>query len=180
MSTLSVIVRSSADRRVTGDLRAAIASLDPNLAILSARLLEDQLNGPVETQLRVAAAVAGAVGFVGLLLAAVGVYGVTAYAVARRTREIGIRLALGAGRGSVVALVLRQSMTLVTIGSAAGLLLGAGAGRLLAASRFGTPALDLPVFAAAAVLFAAVGLVASYLPVRRATRINAMEALRYE
>jgi len=155
MSTLTVLARSSGDRRVMADLRAALTTMDPNMPVLSARTLESQLSGPVETQLRVAAAVAGSVGLVGLLLAAVGVYGVT-------------------------ALVLRHSMILVAIGTAVGLTLGAGAGRLLAASRFGTPAGDPLVFAAATLLFAAAGFIACYVPVRRATRINAMEALRYE
>jgi putative ABC transport system permease protein len=124
--------------------------------------------------------VAGAVGIIGLLLAAVGIYGVTAYAVTQRTREIGIRLSLGARPREVVVLVLRQGMRLVAAGSAIGLALGVGAGRLLASGRFGLPQNDPVALAAAGALFLAVGLVACYLPVRRAARIRAMEALRYE
>lgn len=161
-------------RRVEHDLdeelRAALDLL---------QTLESQQNGPVETQLRIAAAVAGSVGLIGLLLAGVGIYGVTAYAVTRRTREIGIRLSLGARRVTVVGMVLRQSMRLVAIGSAVGLLLGFGVGGAIAA-RFSVPAADLTIFAGAAVLFAIVGSVACYVPARRATRIAAMEALRYE
>ena len=130
--------------------------------------------------MRIAATVAGSVGFVGLLLAAIGIYGVTAYAVTRRTQEIGIRLSLGATRATVVRMVLAQAMTLVAIGSSIGLLLGAGAGQLLSGPRFGTPPPNLLMFVEAAALYAIVGLVACYVPARRATRISAMEALRYE
>ncbi|MBI4263710.1 MAG: FtsX-like permease family protein [Acidobacteria bacterium] len=154
--------------------------MDPRLPPAAPQTLESQLvNGPVETQLRVATAVAGSVGLVGLLLAAIGLYGVTAHAVTRRTREIGIRLSLGAARADVVGLILRQGMTLVTIGAAIGSVLSLGAGRILAA-RFGDPTGSLPVFLTAALLFLLVGLIACYMPVRRATRISAVEALRYE
>jgi putative ABC transport system permease protein len=104
----------------------------------------------------------------------------TAYTVTQRTREIGIRLSLGADRTAVMGMVLRQGMTLVAIGSAIGLLLGAGAGQVLSGARFGTPPPNALMFAAAAALFALVGLAACYVPARRATRIGAMEALRYE
>ena len=113
-----------------------------------------------------------------------GIYGVTAYPVTRRTREIGIRLALGAGRAEVTRMVLRHGMTLVLLGSAAGLALSAAVGRLLAARRFGpdveVPALDVTTFVGATLLFALVGLIACYLPVRRAARIQPMDALRCE
>jgi ABC-type antimicrobial peptide transport system permease subunit len=131
-------------------------------------------------QLRVAASVSGSVGLIGLLLAAIGLYGVTAFTVARRTREIGVRIALGAEHGDVIGMVLRQGMTLVAIGSAIGLLLAAAAGRLLQATLFGLPAFEPLTFGGAAILFAIIGLVACYIPSRRATQIDAMEALRYE
>jgi ABC-type antimicrobial peptide transport system permease subunit len=115
-----------------------------------------------------------------LFLAAIGIYGVTAYAVTQRTREIGIRLSLGASRSEVVGLVLRQGMRLVVIGSAIGLALGLGAGKLLSGRRFGVPQADPVVLIGAGLLFAIVGLVACYLPVRRAASIRATEALRYE
>jgi putative ABC transport system permease protein len=131
-------------------------------------------------QLRIAALVSGSVGLVGLLLASIGIYGVTAYATARRTREIGIRLTLGAELRDVVRMILRQGMRLVAAGAAIGLVLAAAAGRVLSRLLFGLPPLDPVTFGGAAVLFAAVGLAACYLPARRATRVSAMEALRYE
>ena len=122
----------------------------------------------------------GSVGIVSLLLAAIGIYGVTAYVAGRRTREIGIRLALGAQRAEIVGMVLRQGMALVVIGSAIGLILAAAASRLLTRLLFGVPPLDPVTFGGATLLFAIIGLAACYVPARRATRIDAMEALRYE
>jgi putative ABC transport system permease protein len=177
---LTVLARTTGVRSIAGDLRRLITEMNPNLPVLTAQALESQQNGPVETQLRIAAAVAGSVGIVGLLLAAIGVYGVTAYAVARRTREIGIRLSLGARRGEVVALVLKQGMLLVAIGCVIGLLLGVGVGRLLAGQSLGVQPPDIATLAGAAAIFTVVGLVACYVPVRRASRIGAMQALRYE
>ena len=153
--------------------------VDANLPIVSARTLEDQ-SSPALTQLRVSASVSGSVGLIGLLLAAVGLYGVTAYTVTRRTREIGIRIAMGAERGDVMRMVLRQGLTLVAIGSVIGLLLAAAASRLLVRLLFGVPPLDPVIYAGSALLFAVIGLAACYVPARRATSIDAMEALRYE
>jgi ABC-type antimicrobial peptide transport system permease subunit len=129
---------------------------------------------------RIAASVAGSLGVIGLLLAAIGIYGVTAYMVTSRTREIGIRIALGAQQGNVVRMVLRQGMTLTLAGAAIGLLLAAAAGRLLGSLLFGVGATDPVTFIGSAVLVVAIGLAACYAPARRATEIDAMEALRYE
>jgi hypothetical protein len=179
-TALTLLARTEDGRPRGTDVRAIVSSMNPNLPVLEAQSLESQQNGPVETQLRIGAAVAGSVGIIGVLLAAMGIYGVTAYAVSQRTREIGIRLSLGADRTTVMRMVLRQGMTLVAIGSVIGLLLGAGAGQVLSGARFGTPPPDALMFAGAAALFALVGLAACYVPARRATRIGAMEALRYE
>jgi putative ABC transport system permease protein len=153
--------------------------MDSNLPMLTLQPLDTQ-NGPVHLQLRIAASVAGSVGLIGLLLAAIGIYGVTAYTTARRTREIGIRIAMGAQRIDVVAMVLREGMTLVAAGALAGLVLAAAGSRLFARLLFGVPPLDPLAFGGAAILFAVIGLAACYAPARRATRIDAMEALRYE
>jgi predicted permease len=176
---LTIIARSADGRRLANDIRALVQSMDPNLAILAARTLEEEMTGPVETQLRVAASVSGSVGIVSLLLAAIGIYGVTAYVASRRTREIGIRLALGARRADVLGMILRQGMALVAIGSAIGLMLAAAGSRLLTRLLFGVPPLDPLTFGGAAALFAVIGLAACYLPARRATRIDPVVALRY-
>ena len=180
VSGITILARTMGPASVVEEIRAAVTSMNPNLPVLKAQTLDSSTNGPVETQLRVAAVVAGSVGLIGVLLAAMGIYGVTAYTVARRTREIGIRLSLGAGRSAVVGLILRQGMALVGIGLAIGLSLGVGVGRVLAAQRFGITTPRAMTFVGAALLFIAVGLIACYAPLRRATRIGAMEALRYE
>jgi putative ABC transport system permease protein len=176
---LALVARRSGGGRLTREVRDAVAAANSNLPVVAAFRLADQ-SSPVLTQVRIAAAVSAGVGLVALFLAAIGIYGTTAYAVTRRTREIAIRLAMGAQRRDVVAMVLRQGLTLVLVGTGIGLSLAAGASRLLDRLLFGVPPLDPLTFAGAAVLFAAIGLAACYLPVRRATRINAVEALRYE
>jgi predicted permease len=174
-----IFARTTHGQRLTNEIRAVIASMNPNMPIPAPQTLEDQ-GGPVVTQLRVAASVSGAVGIIGLLLASVGVYGVAAYAVTRRTREIGIRLALGAKPADVVRMVVSQGMSLVAVGSLIGLIAAAAASGLLARLLFGLPRVDLITFAGAAAVFAVIGLAACYVPARRAIQIDAMEALRYE
>jgi ABC-type antimicrobial peptide transport system permease subunit len=177
---VTILARASGRAGVASPIASLIRSLDPDLPVLGARTLEEELMGPVDVQLRIAASVSGTVGLIGLLLAGIGVYGVTAYAVTRRTREIGVRLALGADRFAVVAMVLRQGMSLVAAGSAIGLALAAGASRLMTGALFGMPPLEALTAGGAVILFAIVGLAASYVPVRRASRIDATDALRYE
>jgi predicted permease len=176
---ISIIARARSGQRLAPDIRAAVASIDANLPIVSARSLKD-FTSPVQLQLRISTGVSVAVGVVGVLLAAIGIYGVTAYAITRRTREIGIRLAMGARQSDVLRMLLRQGMSLVLIGSFIGLLLAAASTRVLVRLLFGVPPLDPLTFAAAAVLVSLIGLFACYVPARRATRISAVEALRYE
>jgi len=180
VSGITILARTRGPASVADDIRAVVTSMNANLPVLIAQTLDSLGRGPVEAQLRVAATVAGSVGLIGLLLAAIGIYGVTAYTVARRTREIGIRLSLGAGRAAVVGMILRQGMTLVGGGLALGLVLSVGVGRVLAAQRFGVTAPGAATFAAATMLFVVVALIACYAPLRRAVRIGAMDALRCE
>ena len=177
---VTILASRAGTAPAASDIAALIRSMNRNLPVLSARTLEEELTGPEDVQLRIAASVSGTVGLVGVLLAAIGIYGVTAYAVARRTREIGVRLAIGAGRGAVTTMVLRQGMSLVAIGCAIGLVLAAVVSRVMASTVFGIPPLEIDTFAGAVVCFALIGLAACYVPVRRAGRITAMEALRYE
>jgi len=146
---------------------------------MTAQTLEDSVALGLTPQ-RVVASVAGGLGIVGLILAGIGIYGVTTFAVARRTREIGIRIALGATRTDVVRMVLREGLSLTLIGSAVGLLFAALVSRVLAAFLFGIPPVDPVTFTATTVLFAVIGLTACYVPVRRATRIDPTQALRCE
>jgi predicted permease len=178
-STVKILARTRSGERIARELRSVVATMDPRLPVLSTGALEDEA-GPVVTQLRIATAVAATLGIVGLLLAGIGVYGLTAYLVTRRTREMGVRIALGAGRVDLVRMVLGEGMRLVVTGCAIGLLLAAAATRLLGSLLFGIRPLDPVTFGCAIVLLALVGLLASSVPLRRALRINPVEALRYE
>jgi predicted permease len=175
----TIVARSTRGQRLAAELRKLLAQLNPNLPIVQAQTLEDYASLTLIPQ-RVAASVSGSLGIVGLLLAAIGIYGVTAYMVSSRTREIGIRVALGAQRGDVVRMVLRQGMMLAFAGMAIGLVLAAGASRLLGSLLFGVGPTDPLAFGGSAVLFCLIGLVACYVPARRATAVDAVEALRYE
>jgi len=176
---LTIAVRTTRGQRVTDELRALLRSLNPNLPVLSAQTLDDSVGLGLTPQ-RIAGSVTGGLGMVGLLLAAIGVYGVMAYSVARRTREIGIRVALGARPVDVVAMVLREGLSLTAIGCTIGLVIAAGISRVLAGFLFGLPPSDPITFVGVTVLFTMTALVACYWPVRRATHIDPTEALRYE
>jgi ABC-type antimicrobial peptide transport system permease subunit len=119
-------------------------------------------------------------GGLALGLAVVGLYGVKAYSVARRTREIGIRMALGAQPGMVLRLILREGSVMLLSGIALGLLLAAAAGKILSGILYQVSALDPIAFTAAPALLAIAALVATWLPARRAAALNPVEALRYE
>jgi predicted permease len=176
---VTIVARTTRGQRIAEEIRSLAASINPDLPIVTSQTLEDAMALGLVPQ-RVVVSVSGGLGLVGALLAAIGIYGVTAYAVARRRREIGIRMALGAQRADVVRLILRQGMRLAISGSAIGLLLAAGASQALGAFLFGVPPLDPAIFGGAAALFACVGLTACYLPARRATTIDPLAALRSE
>ncbi len=179
ISRTTIVARSTQGQRLAAELRQLLASLNPNLPIVQANTLEEYASLGLIPQ-RIAASVSGSLGIVGLLLAAIGIYGVTAYVASSRTREIGIRIALGAQQGSVVWMVLRQGMTLTLTGAVIGLVLAAGASRLLGSLLFGVGPTDPIAFIGSTVLFIVIGLAACYVPARRAMGVNAMEALRYE
>jgi ABC-type antimicrobial peptide transport system permease subunit len=117
---------------------------------------------------------------IALTLALVGIYGVLAYAVSRRTSEIGIRIALGADRGSVVRMVVRQGMTMALIGVGLGILAALGLTRFMQGMLYDVPAQDLATFALVPLVFAAVAVVACWIPAARAARVQPTEALRIE
>ncbi len=160
-------------------IRQTLAAVDPNLTINSVRTLREQVALSFNQQ-RAVASLAGLFGIVALLLAAIGLYGVTAYTVAQRTNEIGIRMALGADRTNVLELVLRGAFSRVVAGLAIGLPLAVGAGRLIAAQLYGVPFWDPLALAVATVSLTACALVAAIIPATRAAMISPMSALRTE
>jgi predicted permease len=179
MSKLSLLVKRSGDASAIPQVRALLREMNPNLPLTVAMPLTEVTAIGLIPQ-RLVASVAGSLGLVGLVLAAIGIYGVTAYAVSRRTREIGIRVALGADQARVLRLVLRQGLILAGIGVALGVVLAALGSTLVESLLYGVRGLDPITFAGACVLFAAVTLAATYFPARRAARIDPMVALRAE
>jgi ABC-type antimicrobial peptide transport system permease subunit len=168
--------------RSIGDVASAIrAELEPKLAgvRLSVRTLTAQLEGGL-AQERLMARLAGIFGALALLLACVGLYGLLAYTVARRTSEIGMRLALGAQRAQVLQLVLRDAARMLVFGTLLGILAAWGTIRVVSSMLFGVTATDPATIAAALTVLMATGLVAAYLPARHATRVDPMVAFRCE
>jgi predicted permease len=156
-----------------------LAEIDPNLTIVSVRTMKEQVELSFNQE-RAVASLAGLFGIVALLLAAVGLYGVTAYTVAQRTNEIGIRVALGADRGRVVDLVLRHAFQRVGAGLIVGVPLAIGAGRLIATQLYGVSFWDPIALSVAAGSLALCALVAALIPAARAASISPMRALRAE
>ena len=179
VARVSLLVRSTGGGSVIPQVRAVVAEMNPNLPVTQALRLRD-VTAIEEVPQRMAASFAGGLGLVGLLLAAVGIYGVTSFAVTSRRREIGIRMALGAGRGSVIRLALRQGLTLAGTGVAIGLAASAAMSRVLEHLLLGVSGLDPIAFAAGALLLAAATLVGSYGPARHAGALDPMDALRNE
>jgi predicted permease len=179
MARFSLLVRTAQASSSVPQVRSLLREMNPNLPITVAMPLREVTAIGLVPQ-RIAAAVAGSLGLVGLVLAAIGIYGVTAFAVSRRTREIGIRIALGADERRVLKLVLRQGLVLAAIGVAIGLGLAAAGSTLLESLLFGIRGLDPLTFAGACLLFAIVTAAACYVPARRAARLDPMAALRTE
>jgi putative ABC transport system permease protein len=164
---------------LTGSAREQIHRLDPDLPISSVAtlgtLLDDSLIGQ-----RFAMYLIGAFGILSLLLACIGLYGVISYSVLQRTREMGIRMALGAKRTKVIGMVLGEGARLTGVGMAAGLLAALALTRLMANVLFGVQPTDWVTFAIVIPLLAAVALAASYVPAYRASRVDPVTALRHE
>jgi len=156
-----------------------LAEIDPNLTIIDVRTMQQQIDLSFDQE-RAVASLASLFGIVALLLAAVGLYGVTAYTVAQRTNEIGIRMALGADRTSVVQLVLRGAFKRVMMGLILGLPLAIGAGRLISAQLYGISIWDPLALAVAASALAICAFFAAIIPASRAASISPMNALRTE
>ncbi len=164
---------------IASAVRRAVAETDPAIPVANMKTEEQQVAESIGTELLFAGLV-GAFGAVATLLAAIGLYGVMAYSVARRTVEIGVRLALGAHRSSVQWMVLRQSLWMVVLGLVIGIPAALALTRFVQAKLYGIQPTDPTSFAVAAILMAVVGAAAAWIPARRAARVDPIQALRNE
>jgi putative ABC transport system permease protein len=179
-SSLVVVIRTAGDPLdLAGAAERVVRAVDPAQAVREVASLDHYVSLSVAGR-RLSLAMLGAFAALALLLSAIGIYGVTSYAVARRTHEMGIRLALGAQPGELVGSVVRDGMKLAAIGIAAGVAAALGLTRLLGALLYGVSPTDPVTFAAVALLLAGVALLACYVPARRVLRVEPTEALRGE
>src|SRR5690348_914837 len=177
--TMDVVVRTGGVPLSVGELRAAVAKAAPGVPIYNVTTMQQRISTQLEQShfdtylLTIFAATA-------LLLAAVGIYGVLAYTVAQRTRDIGIRMALGATQSTIARDVLSHGLLLTGIGLAIGLAGAFMCARLIQSILYGVRPTDVPTFFIVSLVLACVALLASYLPARKASRVDPMVALRYE
>jgi ABC-type antimicrobial peptide transport system permease subunit len=164
---------------ITPSLRAAVQRIDRDLPLMDIRTQQEQIDATMQQERMFASLTAG-FGLLALALACVGIYGVMAYTVSQRTNEIGIRLALGAERGQVRGMVLREAGWLAVLGVIVGLVVAVGLGQLVKSMLYGLKAADPVSLAGAAGLLLTVALVAGWVPAMRASRVEPMEALRHE
>ncbi len=175
---VSMAVRTAAEPEgMSKSIAAVIRSVDPDLPMSDVKSMDSLLKESVGDE-RFSAALFGGFAFIALCLAAFGIYGVMSFAVAQRTREIGLRMALGAGEGQVLSLIMKEGMTLGLIGLLIGLLGSYGIGRLMKSMLYGIGSIDGPAFSVVAAILLLAALVACYIPARRATTIDPMQALR--
>jgi ABC-type antimicrobial peptide transport system permease subunit len=177
---MALFVRTAGEpERAVTTMRSAVNSIDPAVGVFDAMPLTESIGASLFGQ-KTAAVMLAVLGAVALLLAATGLYSVVAFSVAQRTREIGLRMALGARPADVLALVVRRGMGLTLAGVAIGMAASLAVTRLAGSLLVHVSATDPLVFGSAALFLAAVALAANYLPARRATRIDPLRALRYE
>ena len=180
MQVMHVVLRTRMDAlSLTSSARQAIHRLDPDLPLSKVQTLREIVDESLASQ-RFSMLLLGAFGILSLVLASIGLYGVISYSVSQRTREIGIRMALGAERSKVFAMVLGEGARLTACGLFAGLLVTSAVTRLMANALFGVPPTDGLTFAIGVPLLAAVALLACYAPAYRATRVDPITALRHE
>lgn len=177
---VTLVARTHSDpRQVLNALRAEVKKLDPSISIYAAKTLKEHL-GTSLFPARMAAIALGSFGVLALILAAVGIYGVMSHVVAGRTREIGLRMALGAQLSDVQKLILKQGMFLAAIGSVCGLVIAFGGARMMKSLLYGISTSDPITFASVALLLFGIAFLACWVPARRASRVEPMIALRTE
>jgi putative ABC transport system permease protein len=180
LGSLTLVVRTKTDPlSLAGDVRQQVLDIDPDQAVSNTSSMEEVLSGSIASR-RFNAALLGTLAGLGLLLASVGIYGVLSYGVAQRTREFGIRMALGATGRDVLALVLHRGLTLLSAGLVAGTLAAFALTRLMAGLLFAVSPADPVTFASIVLFLGAVTVLACYFPALRATKVDPMVALRYE
>lgn len=178
-TTESVLIRHEGDPlEVLPEVRTIVADLDPGLALDGVQLLSDQIRSVVGRGRTSLMQMISLFGAVALLLGGIGIYGVMTYFVARRRREMGVRIALGAGRGTVARLVLRQGIQMTGVGIIVGVAGALGTSRLMTSLLYDVTPMDPITHASVALLLAGVAVVATWLPARRASRIDPIEAFR--
>jgi putative ABC transport system permease protein len=176
--SMTLVLRTDVDPAgLAAAVRKEVWAVDPDQPVSEVKTLEQAVSNSVARQ-RFAAALLGVFAGLALVLAAAGIYAVTAYSVGQRTQEMGLRMALGANSRDILRLVLKQGLALTAVGLATGLLGAVALTRLLTALLYETSPLDVGTFLGATVIIAGVGLVACYVPARRATKVDPMVALR--
>ncbi len=180
-SDMFVVMRSQGGdpRSLAGEVRQQMNEIDPSLPLADVRLMEDVLSR-AQARPRFLTLLLTLFSAVALAIATVGIYGVVSYSVARRTKEFGLRMVLGAQTGDVMGLVMKQGAGMIAIGVAFGLVLALFFTRLMASLLFGVTPTDLATFASVTAVLFGVALAACYIPARRATRVDPIQTLRYE
>ena len=180
VGSVNVYARIEGDpRAVLPLLRDVVRKVDSNLVIFDMRMMDEQLNMRLANE-RMLSYLSGGFALLATILAIVGLHGVLAFIVARRTREIGIRIALGARQGTVVRLVMREMMVVILLGLTAGVTAAHLSGSYVETQLFGVKAADWPVFVLSVATLLTAAAVASFVPAWRASRISPVRALRYE
>jgi predicted permease len=177
---MTIYVRTTGDaNQLMSTVRSTVRDMDPNVPVYAMRTTEVTINESLSTE-RMIASLSAVFGFLATLLAVIGLYGVMAYTVAQRTREVGIRIALGAARGEVIWLVMREVLLLVAIGVIAGVTASLALTRVVQSQLFGLTPHDPLTLGLATAALALVACAAGYIPALRASRLDPMVALRYE